>query len=92
MRLFIMFVTGLLILQGTALSMERFDVVSTQEMKQLLEERAQGKIDFLLVNGLDEIIFRNAAIPGSINVPWPRVEEVGSDRLGEDKNRLIITY
>ena len=94
MRLYIilLFVTGLLTIPDTVWSMERFDVVSTQEMKKLLEERAQGKVDFLLVNGLDEIIYRNAAIPGSINVPWPRVEEVAVNRLGSDKNRLIITY
>lgn len=92
MRLLILLVIGLLTLHGTAFSMERFDVVTTQEMKQLLEERVQGKVDFLLVNGLDEIIFRNGAIPGSINVPWPRVEEVGIERLGDDKDRLIITY
>jgi hypothetical protein len=87
-----MLVVGLLSIPGTLWSMDRFDVVSTQEMKKLLDDRTQGKIDFLLVNGLDEIMYRHAAIPGSINVPWPRVEEVGPERLGNDKNRLIIMH
>ena len=72
-------------------AMERFDIITTQQLKQMLDERNVNKIDFILVNSLDEILYRNAAIPGSINVPWSRVDELVS-RLGDDKEKLIVTY
>lgn len=71
--------------------LERFDIVTTDQMKQMIEERAAGKIDFILVNSLDEIIFRNSSIPGSINIPWIKVDKL-AHMLGEDKNKLIVTY
>ena len=71
--------------------LERFDIVTTEEMKQMLEDREAGKTDFLLVNTLDKIIYRNFSIPGSINIPWVQTSELAS-RLGDDKNKLIITY
>ena len=61
----------LILFGGTAsLALERFDIVTTEQMKQMLDDRAAGKTDFILVNSLDEIIFRSASIPGSINLPW----------------------
>lgn len=72
-------------------AMERFDIITTHELKQILEKRQAGAIDFLLVNTLDRVIFDNGAIPGSINLPWARVRQE-ADRLGPDKDRLIITY
>lgn len=80
-----------LLLGSAAFAMERFDILTTQELKQMLDDRAAGKIDFILVNGLDEIIFRNSSIPGSVSVPWSRVAQT-AHRLGEDKEQLIITY
>lgn len=74
-----------------AAAMERFDIVTTQELQQMLAARQKGAIDFLLVNTLDEIIFRDVAIPGSINVPWCRIDKT-ADRLGADHDKLIITY
>ena len=71
--------------------MERFDLITTQELEQMLARRQRGEIDFVLVNGLDEIIYRHNDIPGSVNVPWSRVNEL-IGRLGTDKNKLIVTY
>ena len=71
--------------------MERFDIVTTQELSSLLAERQKGETDFVLVNTLDEILFRDKAIPGSISVPWSRVKTAYT-RLGNDKDKLVITY
>jgi 3-mercaptopyruvate sulfurtransferase SseA len=74
-----------------AAAMERFELITTQELEQMLAQRQRGEIDFVLVNALDEIIYRHNSIPGSVNVPWSRVNErIG--RLGSDKNKLIVTY
>lgn len=72
-------------------SMERFDIVTTQELKKMLDERREGSLDFLLVNGLDRIVYRDSAIPGSVNIPWSNIEENAS-KLGSDKDKLIVTY
>jgi hypothetical protein len=83
----------LVLLMGiqSAAAMERFDLVTTQELEQMLAARDKGEIDFLLVCTLDEIIFRDVAIPGSISVPWSRVDET-THLLGDDPNKLIVTY
>jgi hypothetical protein len=57
----------------------------------MLAARDKGEIDFLLVCTLDEIIYRDVAIPGSISVPWSRVDET-IHLLGEDHGKLIVTY
>ena len=75
----------------SAHAMERFGVLTTDEMYQMLEERKAGKKDFILVNTLDELIYKNSSIPGSINIPWSKVTQL-SDRLGKNKHRLIVTY
>ncbi len=72
-------------------ALERFDLVTTEEMQQMLLQREKGAVNFLLVNCLDEMIFRDAHIPGSVNIPLSRHDQF-IDRLGKDKNRLIITY
>lgn len=72
-------------------AMERFDLVTTEQLEQLLAQRHDGGVDFLLVNTLDEMIYRDEAIPGSINIPWSRIDSRHKE-LGPDKNRLIITY
>ena len=82
---------AVLFLKAPVFALERFDIVTTEEMRQMLDARAAGKIDFVLVNALDEIIYRHSSIPGSVNVPWSRVD-TKADRLGEDKNKPIITY
>lgn len=74
-----------------AFPMERFDIVTTRELKTMLDEREAGRLNFLLVNGLDRIIYREASIPGSINIPWSKMDPYAS-LLGNDRNRLIITY
>ena len=72
-------------------AMERFDLVTTEELVQMLAARERGETEFLLVNTLDEILYRNRSIPGSISVPWSRVRTAHA-RLGEDKDQLIVTY
>jgi hypothetical protein len=74
-----------------AAAMERFELITTLELEQMLAQRQRGEIDFVLVNSLDEIIYRHNSIPGSVNVPWSRVDELVG-RLGTDKDRLIVTY
>ena len=92
MKKIIYFVISIfLFFNTTTFAMERFDIVSTAEMKQLLKDRAAGKINFVLVNTLNEIIFNHSSIPGSVSVPWSRVDKV-AHRLGNDKDKLIITY
>ncbi|UCF94143.1 MAG: hypothetical protein JSW39_08295 [Desulfobacterales bacterium] len=81
----------ILFLPAAVFALERFDIVTTEELRQMLADRAAGKTEFLLVNSLDEIIYRDSSIPGSINIPWCRVAQM-ADRLGEDKDKLIITY
>jgi hypothetical protein len=83
----------LLLLAGihSAGAMERFDLVTTEELQQMLAARDKGEIDFLLVCTLDEIIYRDVAIPGSISVPWSRVDET-IHLLGEDHGKLVVTY
>lgn len=83
--------TLILLSASASLALERFDIVTTEEMKQMLDDRAAGKTDFILVNSLDEIIFRSVSIPGSVNLPWYSAKEL-TNRLGEDKHKLIITY
>ncbi len=75
----------------TGLAMERFDIVTTRQLRQMLDDRDANRSDFILVNALDEIIFRDSSIPGSINLPWAKAE-INAAKLGEDKDKLIITY
>ena len=74
------------------MAMERFDIVTTQQLSQLLIERSEGKMDFCLVNSLDTLIYDHHAIPGSVNIPWSRVGELAQERLGPNHDRLIISY
>ena len=89
----IIYFTGFIVLliSTATFAMERFDIVTTQQLKQMLDDRSLNKTDFILLNSLDEIIYRDSAIPGSINVPWSKVDKM-AHKLGEDKNKLIITY
>jgi len=81
----------LLILAHNATALERFPIVTTEEMQQMLKDREAGKIDFILVNALDELIYRNASIPGSINIPLGKIA-AHAHKLGKDKDKLIVTY
>jgi hypothetical protein len=72
-------------------ALERFEIYTTTEMMQLLQDRENGKIDFLLVNALDEMIFRHASIPGSVNIPLGKFQK-HAHKLGNDRDKLIIPY
>lgn len=74
-----------------AYSLERFEVITTEEMEKLLKDRQNGTMDFLLVNSLDEMIFRNSSIPGSINVPLGQIKK-HTHKLGNDLDKLIVPY
>ena len=76
---------------NSAHALEHFATLSTPDLVKLLEYRSKGKVDFLLVNALDEIIYRDGHIPGSINLPLSRVQTL-IKRLGTDYDRLIIPY
>ena len=74
-----------------AMASDRFEIVTTEELKTLLAKRERHDVDFLLVNTLETLIGNYLTIPGSVNIPWSRVDEL-SDRLGSDKQKRIITY
>ncbi len=84
-------ITILLFLPSSGAALERFDIITTAEMQQMLNDRESGKIDFLLVNGLDKMIYNHATIPGSINIPLSSYKQC-SARLGTQKDKLIIPY
>ena len=50
----------LAVLCSPAHALERFDIVTTEELREMLEARDRGELEFLLVNTLDEIIRRVA--------------------------------
>jgi len=74
-----------------SIALERFDIITTAEMKQMLTDRKNGRINFLLVNGLDKMIYNHAAIPGSINIPLSSYKQCSS-KLGTQKDQLIVPY
>ena len=90
-KILVAVVLFLLSLVNTGYTMERFEIISTHQLQQMLKERSEGKLDFVLVNSLDVLIYENLSIPGSVNIPWSRVSEL-ADRLGNDKDKLIVTY
>lgn len=71
---------------------ERFDIVTTEQLREMLTAReSQASADFLLVNTLDEIIYRNESIPGSVSLPWSNISNYKSI-LGDNKDKEIIFY
>ncbi len=74
-----------------ALALERFDIVSTQELHELLTQREDGTLDFHLVNALDNLLANHQSIPGSMNIPWSDVSNADK-KIGTDKEKLIIAY
>ncbi len=91
MRLYSLVVFCCLLCSTQAVALERFDVVTTAQLKALVDQRQAGMIDFTLVNTLDELIANTVSIPGSVNLPLNSVAQKIS-HLGKDKGRLIITY
>jgi len=81
----------LFLLPSQGVALERFDIITTAEMEQMLADRKAGKIDFLLVNSLDRMICNHSAIPGSINIPLSSFTKC-SKKLGREKDKLIIPY
>jgi hypothetical protein len=72
-------------------AMERFEVLSTEEMQKLIAAKNAGHIDFVLVHASDEMIYRHSTIPGSVNIPLAKVDTLIKE-LGSDLSSLIITY
>ena len=85
--------TCILLLCGAsaASALERFDIVTTEEVQQMLKNRSAGLTDLILVNCLDAMIYRHAAIPGSVNIPLGDIP-ANIHKLGKDKNIKIVTY
>ena len=79
----------MLLLSNSTQALERFEIVTTEELVSMLEQRERGELDFVLVNTLDEIIFRNSSIPGSVNIPWSRFGET-VHRAGKDMDKLLV--
>ncbi len=84
----VVFVT---LMSQISFALERFTIISTEEMKQLVRDREMGITDFILVNTLDEMIYRDSCIPGSINIPLGKLDEM-ADKLGTDYHKRVITY
>ena len=89
--LFLFCVSIFIITPSSVGAMERFDIISTSELKELLKEREAGKTDFLLINTLDAMIFRDGAIPGSINIPLGHLQEHIA-LLRDDMSKKLIIY
>ena len=76
---------------GDGYGLERFDVVTTEQLSSLLRAKENGTADFALVNTLDRVIYNDQSIPGSVNVPWSEI--TGKNLIfGEKTDRLIITH
>ncbi len=89
---FLIFNIQILLLSTIAYGMERFDIITTRQLSALMDQRELGEKQFHLVNTLDELISNHHSIPGSINIPWSRVDELAEKKLGADKDKLIVTY
>ncbi len=91
MKIKMMVFLFVLMVAAPVYGLERFEIITTQQLKQMLAEREAGNIDFLLVNSLDRLIYEHSAIPGSLNLPWSEASS-GEKILGPDKDRMIVTY
>ena len=91
MRQFLFVFSIIVFMPQMCSALDRFDIVTTEDLVMMLEKRKQNELDFLLINTLDEILARNKSIPGSISVPWSRFNATNS-KLGTDKEKLIVTY
>lgn len=78
-------------ISAPAFGLERFEIVTTEELKQMLDRRAAGAMDFVLVNTLDILIYEHHSIPGSVNIPWNQASKA-AETLGGKKDRMIVTY
>ena len=56
-----------------------------------LKGKMNGGDDFFLVEALPEDMYRRSHLPGAINLPPDRVNELAGTLL-PDKNREVITY
>jgi rhodanese-related sulfurtransferase len=61
-------------------------IISTEELRVLM----QSGTKFLLVDVLPKIMYDEAHIPGSVNIPFSSIRT--TPNLPQDKNRLLIFY
>jgi rhodanese-related sulfurtransferase len=66
------------------------ETISLAEVEKLV---AQGpeKGNFTLIDSRPGLRFKEGAIPGAVNLPYPEFDKF-ADRLPVDKNRLVIFY
>ena len=74
-----------------ALALREFEpgitLVDTDELKKMIDTDA----DILIVNTLAPILFRDQAIPGSVNMPYENLKR-GRISFPENKNRKMVFY
>jgi phage shock protein E len=63
------------------------DVISLEELKAKLDRGDH----FVLVEALPEEAYREAHLPGAINIPYDRVHDLAVKRL-PDKDVAIVVY
>jgi len=92
MRELLRFVFCALVLWTTpGFGFDRFEILTTEELKGMVDARDAGKSKFTLINTLDEIIYRDVSIPGSVNLPWHLAQDA-EKYLGPNKDQLLVFY
>jgi rhodanese-related sulfurtransferase len=68
--------------------------VHAMEFSEINAQQLKAKMDsgekLLLINPLSDIEFKDANIPGSVNIPLEYL--LITENLPKDKNHLIVTY
>ena len=63
-----------------------FPILKPGDVKSLMDSGQQ----FTLLNPLSDLEFNEGHIPGSVNIPLHTLKT--TDRLPQDKERVIVTY
>lgn len=57
-----------------------------------LYKMLQDHVPMTLVDSRPEMRYDQAHLPGAINLPVPKLKELGADALPADKNKLLVFY
>lgn len=67
--------------------------VTTAELSTWLQERADGRRDFVLVDTLAPDSYAEQHIPGAVNLPVDELAEDAAARvIGADRDRAVVVY